>query len=251
VVSFLHAEVASETAAAAELHDVGAEALQQRGVGAEPHDRMLMAVWLHDDLEALQARQLKCVFRDARRREQFREGEVVRSDVRGPGIAGEQLRLSAPAGGHVSMTHADRHAGWADDDLDAINRTGEVVLSSRRSDGTLTRGMTIWAVVVDGSVFIRSTDGPDKPWFRAALMRGRGRIEAGGRGVDIVFTDAADVDRAPIDEVYRRKYRPSPQYNVNRAASSMATLKLEPDPNGSERPARIASSPISGEGPHA
>ncbi|MCU1407310.1 MAG: uncharacterized protein JWQ43_3613 [Glaciihabitans sp.] len=131
------------------------------------------------------------------------------------------------------MTLAEPVSNWATLDLDTISRTREVVLSSRRTDGTLTHGTTIWTVVVDGSVYTRSSDGPEKPWYRRALTRGRGRLEAGGRTFDVVFTDAAGTGRTPIDAEYRRKYHRSPRYNINRAATSVATLQLSPDPNQS------------------
>jgi hypothetical protein len=88
--------------------------------------------------------------------------------------------------------------------------------------------MTIWAVSAGGAVFIRSTDGPHKPWFRAAKNRGRGELVAGSSTYRVRFVDASDADRVPIDAEYRRKYRRSPAYNVGRAAGSMATLQLYP-----------------------
>ncbi len=55
---------------------------------------------------------------------------------------------------------------WTPDELRLIRDTDEVRVSSRRADGTFTRGNTIWAVVVGDSAFVRSTDGPQKLWFR-------------------------------------------------------------------------------------
>jgi hypothetical protein len=121
---------------------------------------------------------------------------------------------------------------WTPEELVTIADTQEVHVCSVRPDGSRSSGMTIWAVSVGGAVFIRSfirsTDGPHKPWFRAAKNRGRGELVAGSSTYCVRFVDASDADRVPIDAEYRRKYRRSPAYNVGRAAGSMATLQLIP-----------------------
>jgi hypothetical protein len=117
---------------------------------------------------------------------------------------------------------------WTPAELAAISDVEEVHVSSRPADRSLSPGQTIWAVVVDGAVFIRSTDGPEKPWFRAAKNRGVGQFQAGKAVFDVTFHDAADLDQDLIEAEYRRKYRHRPAYNVNRAAGSTATLRLLP-----------------------
>ena len=117
---------------------------------------------------------------------------------------------------------------WTADELAAISQTEEVHVSSPSGDGTLSGGRTIWTVVVDGAVFIRSTDGPDKPWFRAAKNRGAGRLRVGEASFDVTFHPAAGLDQSVIEAEYRRKYRHCPAYNINRAAGSTATLQLLP-----------------------
>ena len=117
---------------------------------------------------------------------------------------------------------------WTANELAAITNTEEVHVRSRRHDGSMSPGQTIWAVVVDGEVFIRSTDGPDKPWFRAAQTRGSGQLRVGDSVLTVTFEDAGTVPQAPIDAAYRRKYLHRPAYNVNRAAGSTATLRIMP-----------------------
>jgi hypothetical protein len=117
---------------------------------------------------------------------------------------------------------------WTPTALELIRRTREVHVSSRRADGGFTRGQTIWAVAVGDSVFIRSTDGPGKPWFTAAKARGYGRLRASGSEFEVRFRDVSDRVQEAIEAEYRRKYRTSPAYNVNRAAGSRATLRLIP-----------------------
>lgn len=89
-------------------------------------------------------------------------------------------------------------------------------------------GQTIWAVVVGSRVFVRSTDGPDKPWFRAARAHGAGRFRYSGGEVLVAFRDAPDIDQNVIEQTYRNKYRDSWQRSVDRAGSSRATLELIP-----------------------
>jgi hypothetical protein len=124
------------------------------------------------------------------------------------------------------MTATD--LGWTAAELAAISETEEVHVSSRRLDGTMSDGRTIWTVVVDGSVFIRSADGPDKPWFRAARNRGAGRLQVGDASFAVTFHPADELDQSSIEAEYRRKYRHRPAYNINRAAGSRATLRLLP-----------------------
>lgn len=117
---------------------------------------------------------------------------------------------------------------WSADDLSVIAHTGEVHVASQREDGTFTQGQIIWIVVADGGVFIRSTDGPVKPWFRAAQTRGLGRLQAAGHTWDVRFIADPDADESAIEDAYRSKYQSSPQRNVNRAGGSRSTLRLVP-----------------------
>jgi len=76
----------------------------------------------------------------------------------------------------------------------------------RRQDGTLRRPKTIWVVPVADRVFIRSTNGRGAAWFRWALATGRGRIQAGGTGYDVVFSEVQQDDLPAVDDAYRSKY---------------------------------------------
>lgn len=117
---------------------------------------------------------------------------------------------------------------WTPDELDRIRRTGEVHISSRRRDGSYTAGRTIWVVAVGARVFVRSTDGPDKPWFQAAKARGVGRLRCAGRELPVSISQPRGIDENLIEQTYRAKYRSSWQGSVNRAGSSRATLELIP-----------------------
>lgn len=99
----------------------------------------------------------------------------------------------------TNQTQSPGERPWTSDELEQIRSTGEVHVSSRRDDGSYTSGQTIWAVVVGSRVFIRSTDGPDKPWFRAARAHGAGRFRYSGGEALVAFRDAPDADENVIE----------------------------------------------------
>lgn len=95
---------------------------------------------------------------------------------------------------------------WTDDELDRVGSADELKISSRRSDGSLRRFITIWAVRHGDDIYVRSAYGPENGWFVRALAAGDGRIRAGGVERDVTFERAdADVDGA-LDDAYHAKY---------------------------------------------
>lgn len=98
---------------------------------------------------------------------------------------------------------------WSSDELRRMGAADELLISSRRSDGTLRPFVTIWAVRIGDELVVRSAYGSTNPWFRRALASGTGRARAGGveRDVDFVVVDAADLEaHAAIDAAYHAKY---------------------------------------------
>ena len=71
-------------------------------------------------------------------------------------------------------------SGWTDDELDRIGAADELEIASYRPDGSLRRYTTIWVVRVGDDLYVRSWHGRAASWFRWALQRHQGRIEAGG-----------------------------------------------------------------------
>ncbi|MFZ0625684.1 MAG: DUF2255 family protein [Acidimicrobiia bacterium] len=103
-------------------------------------------------------------------------------------------------------------SAWNRDELAAIGDAQLLELSSRRPDGSLRPGITMWVVGVDDDLYVRSAHGPDNPWYVRARSSGTGRIRAGGMERDVVFADPdSGVDEA-IDAAYHAKYdRHGPQ----------------------------------------
>jgi hypothetical protein len=100
---------------------------------------------------------------------------------------------------------------WTPDELARIGSATELEIASRRTDGTLRRFVTIWAVAVGDALYVRSAYGTENPWFRRALRSGRGRVRAGGVERDVTFEAVATVDddaaeQLEIDAAYHAKY---------------------------------------------
>lgn len=119
-------------------------------------------------------------------------------------------------------------ARWTDRQLALLAGTDVLYLSSTRRDGSTSPWWPIWVVVVDGEVFVRSTDGPRKVWFVNALRRGSGHIKSGVEVIDVVFTDARSRPQDAISRAYLAKYQGSSPWSLRRASTSVSTIEVQP-----------------------
>lgn len=119
---------------------------------------------------------------------------------------------------------------WNPTELEQIAGAREIEVSSLREDGALTKPVTIWAVRVDGELYVRSVRGEEGGWYRAAERRHEGRIEAGDAAVDVTFEDAPHHLDEEIDAAYKAKYGyPSgPVDSVTTADAQATTTRLVP-----------------------
>jgi len=60
------------------------------------------------------------------------------------------------------------------DVLATLEQTDEVQIEPRLPDGQRSQPITIWAVVVDGDVYVRSYRGPKGRWYQQLLQHPRG-----------------------------------------------------------------------------
>lgn len=97
---------------------------------------------------------------------------------------------------------------WTGDELDRIGGAEELRISSRRRDGSFSRGIIIWVVRVGDDLYVRSAYGPDNPWYVNARRRRTGRIAAAGVEREVDFADASDAEPEAIDAAYHTKYDP-------------------------------------------
>lgn len=134
---------------------------------------------------------------------------------------------------------------WTPELSSRVGSATELGLASRRADGSLSGSTTMWVVEVGGEIYVRSADGPDRPWYRRALANGSGRVRPVGIEVGVSFdTATADAPDA-IDAEYHAKYDrygPGPVGHVTGAASHPVTIRLVPlDPHLSRLRSLVAS----------
>lgn len=123
-------------------------------------------------------------------------------------------------------------SGWTTSELDAIDADEELEIASRRPDGSLSPGVTIWAVRVDDALFVRSAYGVENGWYRRAVRRGLGRVRAGGVERAVSFAAPGDDEQGAVDAAYRAKYGrryPSIVPSVVSDAARAATLRVVPE----------------------
>lgn len=124
-------------------------------------------------------------------------------------------------------------ADWSEQEQERerIGAADELRLASRREDDSLRPFVTMWVVAVGDDLFVRSGGGRENGWFRRALVRHEGRVEADGVTCDVRLTEADPAGHAAIDAAYHAKYdRFGPQYvdPVVSPESWTATLRLDP-----------------------
>jgi hypothetical protein len=91
------------------------------------------------------------------------------------------------------------------------------------------RLVTIWIVVVDDAVFVRSVRGPTAQWFIAATADGQAVLDVGDRQYSvrvIPVTDHATIEA--VSHAYLAKYTTSPYAKSMVAPATLSTtLRLD------------------------
>lgn len=101
---------------------------------------------------------------------------------------------------------------FSKEELRKINEADDIKISPFREDektyGTPT---WIWAVEVDGDLYVRAYNGINSRWYQSALSQKAGRIHAAGMVIDVNFETVNDKSlNKKIDEAYQAKYAKSP-----------------------------------------
>ena len=119
---------------------------------------------------------------------------------------------------------------WNQETLERLSGPDELMISSRRVDGSFSKPVIIWAVRVGDQFFARSVYGVEKPWYRAVANRGAGQITVGDETIDVNF-DAPYTQRLDeIDDAYCAKYARYPTIvpTCLTEEARAATIKITP-----------------------
>jgi len=119
---------------------------------------------------------------------------------------------------------------WSKDELQRIAETDDLHISPFREDGkTYGTPTWIWSVVVNGELYVRSYNGQNGRWYRAAIQQKCGRITAAGMTRDVTFEPVTGAINDRIDGGYRSKYAGSPYLKpMVSARARAATVKVAP-----------------------
>ena len=113
--------------------------------------------------------------------------------------------------------------------LNQLNSREEIDIETQSATGR-THRTTIWVVVVDNNVYVRSVRGRAGRWYREITANPQGAIYIDGRRIPvraIPVSDPATIAR--VSNAYLQKYRNSPFANsIVREETLPTTLQLEP-----------------------
>jgi hypothetical protein len=106
----------------------------------------------------------------------------------------------------------------------------EIEIETRRKTGQA-RQTTIWIVVDEGRVYVRSVRGPGGKWYQRLRRDPQGAVHLAGARTPVRAVpvgDAAEIER--VSEALRRKYArySGPLANMLRPDTLPTTLQLEP-----------------------
>jgi hypothetical protein len=119
---------------------------------------------------------------------------------------------------------------WSQDILKNIDHANDLKIAPFRDDGVTAGTPTwIWAVVVDGELYVRAYSGQASRWYKSAVAQGAGKIIAAGMTLDVTFEPADGPINDQIDEAYCAKYTKSPYLGAMIGSRPRAaTIRIRP-----------------------
>ena len=97
---------------------------------------------------------------------------------------------------------------WTRDELTRIGNAENLLIASRRADGSLRDPVYIWVVRLGDELYVRSINGRASAWFSEVETRHEGHIRTNEVEQDVTFVEEYDNalnDR--LDLAYQKKYR--------------------------------------------
>ena len=119
---------------------------------------------------------------------------------------------------------------WPKDELHRIVEADDLHIAPLGDDrATFGTPTWIWAVAVDGELYVRAYSGVKSCWYQAAVKQGAGKITAAGETRDVTFEVVHGPINDRIDAGYQAKYRGSPYLKpMVSARARSATIKIIP-----------------------
>jgi hypothetical protein len=119
------------------------------------------------------------------------------------------------------------HATFDAEVLDMLRDRQEVGI---RTSSNPRRPVTIWIVVVEDTVFVRSVQGPRGKWYLAAKADGQATLVLDGRDVPVRVTPVADpAELEAVSQAVLSKYAASSYARVMASGDTVpTTLRLDP-----------------------
>lgn len=120
---------------------------------------------------------------------------------------------------------------WQSPDLEQINTNKEIHLAVDKRDGSAGKPVIMWAVELNGEVYVRAVHGDESPWYRRALEVQQATMEMGSLHTRVTLAHDTTTDADALDAVYRRKYASNAQSSIDATVTDIArtsTLKLSP-----------------------
>ena len=116
------------------------------------------------------------------------------------------------------------------DELKTIDEADDLHISPFREDGkTYGTPTWIWAVVMDGDLYVRAYNGVNSRWYQSAMQQKAGRIHAASMIYEVVFLPVEEDINNVIDEAYKKKYSRSPYLSpMISSRARAATVRIMP-----------------------
>lgn len=98
---------------------------------------------------------------------------------------------------------------FTEEEIKRIGETDDFHIAPLREDGQTYGTLTwIWAVEVDGNLYVRAYSGKKSSWYKAAVKQKVGKIKAAGIERKVRFETETDLEtNKRIDEAYKKKYK--------------------------------------------
>lgn len=119
-------------------------------------------------------------------------------------------------------------SNWTAEELQSLERIGEIRVAGRRKDASLRTLTIVWHVVVDGNLYVRSVRGVEGSWYKGVIHHHEGAISWNNTTREVTYIPDSTAD-AQIDAAYLAKYGDgSPTRAITNPAAKATTLRIEP-----------------------